>query len=292
MRIGVLLPSGGMRCFYQLGVLERVRDLVAPRVLAGISGGALAAVIYLSETTEPMLEAARSVARFQRPRARPRRLLDGRSPFPHGEILERESRKVLTDARLQRVVESPADVHIMAAALEDGRPYPLAGAPVMLAHALEIGPLRKLWLHPTVGRAMGFRPHWFDVTPDTRPEDLFEMLLASSCFPPLTKPIERDGLRFFDGAFVTSMPDWRRLEAYDDIDEIWIIHTRRDQRGLFTNRPGVRHVSPSSRLGVGIWDYGNETGMARAYHIGLRDGLRLRQTLHTRPSRSSHASVS
>lgn len=286
MRVGVLLPSGGMRCFYQLGVLEALRGRIRPQLFAGVSGGALASVTYLAHASEALIEAARRVAREGRARWQPRRLLEARSPLVHGEVLEAELRRVLTRERLEAVAASGVALHIMAAALPGRRPYPLVGAPVMMAHALEIGPLRKLWFHPRVGEAMGFRPHWFEVAADTAPDELVEMLLATSCFPPLTRPIRHGTTRLFDGAFASSMPAIERFHGrHDTVDELWVIHTRRDQRGMFADRAGVRHISPSAPLRVGIWDYGNEAGMVRAWEIGWRDGQELAQELEPSPPR-------
>lgn len=284
LKVGVLLASGGMRCFYQLGVLEMLRSLPLQfELMVGISGGALATVTYLSESTEEMLEATRRAGRSGDARLRPYRLLRGRSPFPHEDLIQRTLSDVLTEERLKQVVASKTEVRILAAQLDSRLPYAVAGTLQMQAHAMEIGPLRKLWMHPVVGRWVGFKHREIVVEPHHSGEDLIRMLRVTSAFPPVTAQHRFDGRTLYDGAFFSSMPDFYAYERnHRELDVMLVLHTRSDQAGLFRDRPRLWHIKPSRRLKVGIWEYGNELGMFQAYQVGQNDGRALVARLEQR----------
>ena len=61
-------------------------------------------------------------------------------------------------------------------------------------------------IHTTMARRLGFRPLYLSVRACATPTDLADLIIGSSCLPPLTPQARRDGIPIFDGGLVNNVP--------------------------------------------------------------------------------------
>ena len=116
-------------------------------------------------------------------------------------------------------------------------------------------------------RPSGF---WPEVVVGARvrtPEALADLILASSCSPPMTPLLTWKGRHVLDGGVVDNVP----VCALDDAPgETLVMLTRRYP--ALPVIPGRTYVQPSATIPVSAWDYTNAGGLQSAYDLGRRDG--------------------
>jgi len=99
------------------------------------------------------------------------------------------------------------------------------------------------------------------------PEALADLVLASSCSPPMTPLLTWKGRFVLDGGVVDNVP----VCALDDAPgETLVMLTRRYP--ALPDIPGRTYVQPSMKIPVSAWDYTNADGLQFAYDLGRRDG--------------------
>ena len=122
-------------------------------------------------------------------------------------------------------------------------------------------------VHPTTSSAIGFRPEVVSVRECGTPEHLADLILASSCSPPMTPLLTWKGRYVLDGGVVDNVP----VCALDDAPgETLVMLTRRYP--ALPVIPGRTYVQPSARIAVSAWDYTSAEGLQAAYDLGRRDG--------------------
>ena len=122
-------------------------------------------------------------------------------------------------------------------------------------------------VHPTTPQAIGFRPEIVSVRACATPEALADLILASSCSPPMTPLLTWKGRYVLDGGVVDNVP----VCALDDAPgETLVMLTRRYP--ALPSIPGRTYVQPSMKIPVSAWDYTSAERLQSAYDLGRRDG--------------------
>ena len=98
--------------------------------------------------------------------------------------------------------------------------------------------------------------------------ELAELILHSSCTPPVTPLFRRDGRAVVDGGIVDSVP----VDLVSHASSQLVLLTRRYPSGRLPRVPGRTYVQPSAELPIAVWDYANPDGLRRTYEQGIRDG--------------------
>ncbi|KAA1190506.1 patatin-like phospholipase family protein [Pseudohalioglobus sediminis] len=123
-------------------------------------------------------------------------------------------------------------------------------------------------LHPSWTRRLGFEQlvqgnHDVDSV-----EELIEIILASSCVPPVLPGNGYRGQRVLDGGIIDNVP----AHLADGLEgRTLVLLSKRYPRPL--PEPGRRvYVQPSQPVRIDKFDYANPEGLQETYDLGRRDG--------------------
>lgn len=127
-------------------------------------------------------------------------------------------------------------------------------------------------LHPTWTRKMGFVPLVRGNHDAETVGDLVDIVLASSCVPPVLPGNGYKGQRVLDGGIIDNVPahlsDGRKGRTL-------VLLSKRYKRPL--PEPGARvYAQPSESIRIDKFDYANPSGLQETYDLGFRDGLNFR----------------
>lgn len=262
----VVLAGGGSRCLWQAGFWhEAARPLkLSPRQFATVSAGSAIGCAIVAGVAEETLRLFKELTRANPRNFYPRRLLEGKPAFPHYAMYRHAMLEIMNEAILQRLKTGP-DVRVLIGRLP-GWLGPRAG---MLAAAAAYNfdkRVRKL-VHPQTPRRLGFEPETVRVADCETSEALADLVLASSCTPPMTPLLMWKGQYALDGGVIDNVP----MCALDDAPGETLVLLSRPHARL-PEVPGRTYVQPSEPVGISAWDYTSPNGLQKAYDLGRRDG--------------------
>lgn len=260
----VVFAGGGNRCVWQAGFWTEAAPrlgLAPTRVAAASAGAAMACVLFAARFAEALAHFKAATAANQR-NVYPANALRGRPVFPHGAMYRRallESIDADALARLHRGPEIVVPITRKPAWLGARSAFAVAGIADALEHAVAPTP------HPHLARRLGFRAEYARVRDCATPEALADLVLASSCTPPLTPRLAYGGRPALDGGIADNVP----VEAAGEGPTL-VLLTRRFAR--LPAHPGRTYVQPSQPVPVSSWDYTDPHGLQAAFDLGRRDG--------------------
>lgn len=268
----VVFAGGGNRCWWQAGFWEVVQPELGlkPRVIAGISAGAATACMLYTRNSQWVMRYYEDVLRGNTKNAYWGNLLRrGASVFPHYRIY----RQALLDIYGESFAElvSAPEIRIGVSHIPRWLGAHVSVAAGLIAYNIEKH-VRKT-LHPTLGRTLGFRPEYVRAQDCASVDALADLILQSSCTPPFTPVLRRDGKPVLDGGMVDNVP----VDALDSLaGRVLVMVTRRYPRPqMFVVAQGEQrrlYVQPSSKVPISSWDYTQPALMRPAYELGRRDG--------------------
>jgi predicted acylesterase/phospholipase RssA len=262
-----VFAGGGCRCFWQLGFWSVAAPALglAPQRVAGVSAGAAFGAAALLGLTEPILEdfkdrVARNPSNFRRRRER----AAGEPAFPHADIYGGILRDHIDQAGLEHL-QTEAELLVLLA-----RPHPWLGARRGLALAVFATFLNQ-WerlVHARWGTRLGFEAELVSSKSCGNPEELIDLIMHSSCVPPIMPYYRRAGRPVLDGGVIDNAP--ADLLASEGHTLVLLSFPHGE-----TNRvrgPGRTYVQPSGPIPISQWDYTNPYLVQQTYDIGRRDG--------------------
>jgi len=278
MRTDTILPrafdaavfaGGGCRCFWQAGFWATASPALerGPTVVAAVSAGAAFACAALGGIGDQVIdEFAARIA------ANPRNLYPanawrGRPVFPHESMYRQTVLACVDSAALQRLHAGP-EIRVLLAHPPSERGVHASLLAGLLAYRLERSIRRRV--HTTWPARLGFAPSTARVQDCTSPAELAELLLHSSCTPPVTPLFRRSGRLVVDGGLIDSAP----VHLVPEAETALVLLTRRYPARQLPAIPGRTYVQPSEPIPVRNWDYTDEAGVRAAYDLGRRDGER------------------
>lgn len=261
----VVWSGGGCRCFWQAGFWSVVAPALAlrPRTVVGASAGSAFACAALADRIDVVIASF-----IRRTSANPRNIypgnvMRGRPVFPHEQMYRGTILETMDTVTLERLHRGP-ELRILVA-LPPGRrtvvPALLAG---FAAYKLD-GLLRRS-AHPSWPRRLGFRPQLVSVRDCGSAAELADLILQSSCMPPLMPLYQRDGRFVVDGAIL----DGALVEAVADHASTLVLRTR--QSASLPRHPGRTYVQPSRPVPIAMWDYASPALIGPTFDLGRRDG--------------------
>lgn len=245
--LALTLAGGGNRAFYQLGVLERWGTRLLPElgVVAACSAGACVATLYFSGRAS----ASRTFWTERRAGVTKNldfaRVLRGELLAPHAGVYRDTMIFAMRDGGLERLRALPFPLLVLAAAFHP-RLHPWAAVVIGLtAYNLEkrLAPAR---IHPTFGRKLGFLPRIYDARDCETPEQVADLILASSATPPFTPIGSFRELALLDGGMVDNVPAFV-AEAHPGITKNLVILTRPYPEALIGRRGPRLYVGRRGR---------------------------------------------
>jgi hypothetical protein len=169
-----------------------------------------------------------------------------------------------TDARMLERLRAGPEIRVSLGRPPEAWRPATAAAVGLLAYQAES--MVRRGVHPRLPRALGFRAEVVAARECRTPEELADLILQSSCLPPLTPLLRRDGRPVIDGAVVDGVP----VQVVADLRPTLVLLTRR--HGRLPSREGVRFVQPSQPIGIEMWNYTDPRGVQEAFDLGRRDG--------------------
>jgi predicted acylesterase/phospholipase RssA len=271
--LALTLAGGGNRAFYQTGLLNRWSERLLPRlrVVAACSAGACVAALVFSGRGD----ATRAFWLKRREGIKKNidlsRLFRGERIAPHGAVYRDTMIYGMQEGGLERLRALPFPILVLAAGLPRWA-TPLTGTLAgLFAYNLEkrIAPRR---VHPRLGRRLGFEPLVFDARECKTPEELADLVLASSATPPFT-PVGRFADRaLLDGGMIDNVPAFV-ADDYPGVARNLVILTRPYPDGVLGDHGKRVYVGPLAPTPVSRWDYTRPELVDETIAMGERDSV-------------------
>jgi len=277
--LSLTFAAGGNKSFYQFGLMKRWREQLLPRVrvVAACSAGACVAALLLSgrerEVEEFWMQNGVVARNFEW-----RRLLSARRPTPHGELYRELLLHAFAGGGFERVRAQPFPVLILSTAFSRRVPAPAAALMGLCAYNLD----RRAEANgrrPTLSRRVGFEPLVFDARLCASPDELADLIIATSATPPFT-PIGRfRAQRLLDGGIIDPAPDFL-ADAVRGVKRSLILLTspRTERAPAEEGRPRL-YIAPQDALPIGTWDFTRPDLLRATIETGEHDAELYRQRL-------------
>ncbi|MCG8610614.1 MAG: patatin-like phospholipase family protein [Pseudomonadales bacterium] len=274
----VVFAGGGNRCFWQAGFWSVAAEPLNLKLdsVVSVSAGAAISCVALAGKIEQTLDVVKKATGSNIRNIRWENLFrKGKRLFPHDEMYREMLREVLDDSALARIKLGPANrIHLAR--------HPRWLTPrmaIMLGMCLyQLEKSLRHPVHPSAGKFLGFKSEFVDAKNCTSTENLAELILSSSCTPPVTRLMRWGNRLSLDGGLVDNVP----VHGVDMPVIPYDLGAPPNVLGLLTrcyrNLPqggGRLYLQPSERLPVSCWDYTNPARIQAAFDLGRRDAERV-----------------
>jgi predicted acylesterase/phospholipase RssA len=262
----VVFAGGGTRCFWQLGFWSVAAPelRLAPRVATAVSAGsAIACAALLGRCAETLSSFQAATARNPR-NAYARNVLGDARVFPHYAMYHRAVLDVVDADELRRL-QVACDLRILV-----GHPPAWLGPHLGLLLGLGCYLVARRAgdpVHGVLARRLGFSGEAVSVRRCRTPEELADLVLASSCTPPFTPLLRWGGRPALDGGVVDNAPV-TALPA--DARRVLVLLTRR-HRTIPSSTAARVYLAPSQPVPIRKWDYTSPQALGHCYDLGRRD---------------------
>lgn len=269
--LGLTLAGGGNRSLYQQALLESWGDRLWDRVAAVscVSAGAAITVMVLSGRS--------AVARLHWDESRRgltknldlTRLARGERIAPHGPIYRSTIELSLREGGLDRIQSLPFPVRVLCS-------IPPARLPITAATWLGLGAyslekrMNPRLLHPELGRQLGFRDFVFDARECRSPEELADLVIASSSTPPFTPVGNFRGRHLLDGGICDNVPA-ELAEIEPNVRRNLVLLTRTYPTGVGGEHGTRLYLEPSAPVPISRWDYREVAPVEETLALGRTD---------------------
>lgn len=287
--LGLTLAGGGNRSFYQQGLLEEWGDAVWSRVAAvsSCSAGAAIGLLMLSGRSAQARAYWDALRRGLTRNVNLTRALKREPIAPHGHIYRSTIVHAMERGGLERIKALPFPFYVLCS-------IPPAHLNINVATWLGLGAyslekrLRPRALHPHAGALLGFRELVVDARDCTSPEEVADLVLASSATPPFTPVGRFRGTTLLDGGLVDNAPAYVADRA-PNVSRNLVLLTRPYPRGVVGAHGTRLYVAPSEPVPVHRWDYREGAPVEETLALGRRDAKRLLSALDAWLGTSSEA---
>jgi predicted acylesterase/phospholipase RssA len=267
----ITFAGGGNKSFYQFGLMSRWRELLLPRVrvMTACSAGACVAALLLSGRESEVEEFWKRRCADVKRNFEWRRLLRGSRPTPHGGLYRELLLHAFADGGLERIRSQPFPLLVLTSAFP--RPLPALAAALigLCAYSLDQRPNARG--RSPIARRFGFRPLVFDARQCATPDELADLIIATSATPPFTPTGRFRGHRLLDGGIIDPAPAF----LADDVEGVKhsLILLTAPRLAQDRAQPRGRHlyIAPRSALPVRTWDFTRPDLLEATIELGRRD---------------------
>jgi predicted acylesterase/phospholipase RssA len=269
--LAITFAGGGNRAFYQLGLMNRWRECLLPRVamMATCSAGACVAALLLSERETKASDFWKQRRQGITRNFEWRKLLRAKRPTPHEPIYRDTLLHAFAEGGLERVRSQPFPVLVLTTAFPKPMPAFAAVLLGLCAYNLEKA-LRKEMIHPSFGQRVGFKALAYDARTCETPEELANLIIASSATPPFTSVGSFNGNRLLDGGIVDNVPAFL-ADDVPDVKRNLVLLTRPYPSRVIGQQGSRLYIAPASTLPVSRWDYTRPELIDATIEAGERD---------------------
>ncbi len=264
----VVFAGGGSRCFWQAGFWRALEPVLSapPKVVAAASAGASTACHVFAGQAEACMAFYRAANQDRAKNFMPENLLGAGEVYAGHRVYRGALETVLEGEGMARLREGP-EIRVLMARPPAWAPGGLGTALGYLSYTLE----KRLSnpVHPKWGLSLGFRPLVGRADLCRSSKEVADLVLASSCLPPLITVPGWQGKPVLDGGFIDNAP--LALLAPEE-GPVLVILTRRYPPEKLKGRPGLTYVQPSHPLVISKFEYVDADLIQDAYEQGLADG--------------------
>lgn len=265
-----MLSGGGCKTFWTLGALRRMRALF-PLVTqwAGVSAGSAMAAACCAGKIEETLEYFSSRTAANPSNVHVANLFGEKPVFPHEEMYRATILHALGDGGFEALKSAPL-LRILLAHFEGGA----SPARTVLGAALAYRRRKKkMILHGPDRPHPGLRVQLATAQDCASKEQLCDLIMASSCTPPITRVQRIDGRTYADGALVDHAPV-RALTPDARAGKIIVFSTQCIAPEALPSIEGRLYLTPSRPIPISMWDYASPDRVAAAFELGSGDAER------------------
>ena len=269
--LAITFAGGGNRAFYQLGLMNRWREHLLPRValMATCSAGACVAALILSGRETEAGEFWKQRREGITKNFEWRKLLRGTRPTPHEPIYRATLLHAFADGGMDRVRSQPFPILVLTTAFPRLMPSFAAVLLGLCAYNLEKS-FRKEMIHPSFGQRVGFKALAFDARKCETPEELADLIISSSATPPFTSLGSFQGNRLLDGGIVDNVPAFLADEV-PAVKRNLVLLTRPYPSHIIGKQGSRLYIAPANTLPVNRWDYTRPELIDATIEAGERD---------------------
>ena len=265
----VVFAGGGNRCFWQAGFWSVAADALSlsPTHVSAVSAGSAIACSLFSDNFDSGFRHYKKALAANRSNVNLRNLWRDQPLFPHGTMYRDAILTCINEPALLRLHSASPEISVLISCPPHWASPGMALVLGMIASGID--DCRDECVHSSSGCRIGFTPLLISVRECVSPESLADLIIASSCVPPLTPQARRDGVALLDGGFVSNVPTQCLAEAHG---QTLVLLTRPFAR--LPSIPGRTYVQPSRPVPVAAWDYTDPTALQSTFDLGRRDGER------------------
>lgn len=277
----VVFAGGGCRCLWQAGFMVEAASAleIVPTEVAGASAGAAIACMYYAGRTDFAMEHFKEATSRNRRNFYPFRIFGRQPVFPQYTMYRDLMLKTMDGPAMKKLKKGP-DIRILVSrppAWLGPRSATLIGISAYLTDKHLYGSV-----HPKLPSRLGFYPEVESARDCETAEALADLVLASSCTPPFTPIMRRNGATVLDGGLIDNVP-MRALSNNEGT--ALILLTRQYPQTAIPAIAGRVYVQPSRPSPIAKWDYTNPRGIQEVFDLGKRDGETFAKAFRQRTAR-------
>ena len=237
--------------------------MFAPEVVASVSAGAAFACAALGGQTRAVLDEFKRRTDANPSNLHLRNVGRADPVFPHHAMYRGTIETITTPAMLDALKQGP-EIHVLLSRAPKGWHPAVAAAVGLVTYRLERKVARRV--RARWPQRLGYAPSMVRADTCANAGELADLILQSSCVPPLMPLMHRDDHPVLDGALIDGVP----VEHVSARGPTFVLLSRHDD--TIPTPPGVTAVRPSAPVPVALWDYANPDRIQRTFDLGRRDG--------------------
>jgi predicted acylesterase/phospholipase RssA len=262
----LVLQGGGIRCAWQAGFITALESDASfrPTAISAVSASTAVACAMVSHRLEFALECFKAAIAGNKKNIYVSHLFKRRPVFPHAAIYRDVLLRAFDQSALRTLHAGP-NIQVLVTRTSPKLPkYP--GAMVALS-LLACQTFRSRRWYQRMDAHFGFSSEFIAVKNCATPADLADLVLASSCTPPVTPWYLLHGRPVLDGGLAESIP----LSGLPEkgARTLVLLTARHNALKLL---PGVVYAQPSEDLRIGSWEYTDPNKIDYLYELGKKDG--------------------
>ena len=262
----VVFAGGGCRCFWQAGFYGVVAPALGlkPKVVSAASAGAAFACASLLGRQESVLEDFKRQVGLNQRNWYPGNWARGKTIFPHEQIYRNTIESGISDSDFQRLRAGP-ELRIILARPPGWAAGRIGFALAAFAYTLDQSQTlsRMRW-----AERFGFFPEIVSLQQCSTLDALVDLILHSSCTPPLLPLYRREGRVVIDGGLIDNAP----ADFVGPARSTLVMLSRHHRPDELPTHPDRVYVAPSKTIPIEKWDYTSPELVDETYDLGRRDG--------------------
>jgi len=264
----VVFAGGGSRCFWEAGFWQEAAPALnlKPKVVAGVSAGATISCLAVAGKLEHSLDHFKKITGANKKNFYFSKMFTKENAFPHYNMYRGAILESIDDKALNDILNGPQILILLA------KPPVWLGprsATFVGMFTYSVEKKIKYPVHPSWASGLGFNADVVSVKECRTREELADLLLQSSCTPPMVPIQRRNGNAILDGGLIDNVPV-AALKGYSG--DSLVMLSRQYPEDKIPETPGRIYVQPSEPIPITKWDYTNPQGLQAAYDLGRRDG--------------------